>query len=484
MRSIRRYTALAIAALSLAGLAPIAHATSPLHRFTNDLSANSDGAFPKAGLIIDAKGALYGTTNEGGSNGYGTVFMLTPTPNGPTAWKYTTLHSFCDDPDCLDGSYPEGGVTADAQGNLYGTTSEGGGTVLAGPLNFGTVFKLTPSASGSGYVESVLYAFSGLSDGAYPKAGLLWFNGELYGTTEEGGNSGFNGCLDVGCGVVFKLTPTANPPWKLTVLYAFSGIKDGANPLAGLIADAAGNLYGTTSASGGTVFMLKRPATASGTWKYTLLHQFFVNDDGGSTPRAGLVMGPAGNIYGTTYEGGTSDDCGLTGCGTVFMLDRPSNPTGTWKSVVLHSFTGGADGAYPLGTLFRNAAGALYGTASEGGNFDYGTVFKLSRPTSGTGPYKTTVLRTFRTLANGAYPYAGVILGPRGSIYGTTYEGGYTGGSGACGLMTPAAGWSSSCLRSDAPLGEIALSQARAMTGHRSPEEGKPNPAPATCRIF
>ena len=201
------------------GLAPIAHATSPLHRFTNDLSGNADGAFPKAGLIIDAKGALYGTTNVGGSNGYGTVFKLAPTPNGPTAWKYTTLHSFCDDPDCLDGSYPEGGVTADAQGNLYGTTSEGGGTVLAGPLNFGTVFKLTPSASGSGYMESVLYSFSGLSDGAYPKAGLLWFNGELYGTTEEGGNSGFNGCLDVGCGVVFKLTPTANPPWKLTVLY-------------------------------------------------------------------------------------------------------------------------------------------------------------------------------------------------------------------------------------------------------------------------
>ena len=436
MRSIRRYTALAIAALSLAGLAPIAHATSPLHRFTNDLSGNADGAFPKAGLIIDAKGALYGTTNVGGSNGYGTVFKLAPTPNGPTAWKYTTLHSFCDDPDCLDGSYPEGGVTADAQGNLYGTTSEGGGTVLAGPLNFGTVFKLTPSASGSGYVESVLYSFSGLSDGAYPKAGLLWFNGELYGTTEEGGNSGFNGCLDVGCGVVFKLTPTANPPWKLTVLYSFSnspGI-DGAYPLAGLIADPTGNLYGTTSWSGGTVFRLTRPATASGKWKHTLLHRFLVNDDGGSTPRAGLIMGPGGNIYGTTYEGGTSDACGLTGCGTVFMLDRPSNPKGTWKSVVLHSFTGGADGAYPLGTLFRNAAGALYGTASEGGNFDYGTVFKLSPPTSGTGPYKTTVLRTFRTLANGAYPYAGVTLGPRGSIYGTTYEGGYTGGSGACGF--------------------------------------------------
>lgn len=434
MNSIRRYTVLVLAAIGISGLVPSAQATTPLHQFTNDLGGNADGAFPKAGVIIDAQGALYGTTNGGGSNGYGTVFKLAPTPNGPTAWKYTTLYSFCQSADCVDGSYPEGGVTADAQGNLYGTTSEGGGTVLAGSTNFGTVFRLAPS--GGGYKENVLYSFSGGTDGAYPKAGLLWFNGELYGTTEEGGNSGFNGCLDVGCGVVFKLTPTANPPWKLTVLYTFSGTttKDGANPLTGLTADAAGNLYGTTSSSGGSVFMLTRPASAGGKWKYTLLHRFFVNDDGGSTPRGGLLIGTRGNIYGTTYEGGTSDDCGVTGCGTIFTLKKPATPGGTWKSVVLHSFTGGADGAYPLGTLFRDKTGALYGTASEGGTFDYGTVYKLSPPASGTGPYTTTVLRTFRTLANGAYPYAGVVLGPKGSIYGTTYEGGYTGGSGACGF--------------------------------------------------
>ena len=249
---------------------PRAQDIEPLHRFTNDLSGNFDGAFPKAGVIIDAKGALYGTTNGGGSNGYGTVFKLAPTPSGPTAWKYTTLYSFCQSPDCIDRSYPEGGVTADAQGNLYGTTSEGGGRVSTGSTNFGTVFKLTPS--GSGYKESVLYSFSGLSDGAYPKAGLLWLNGELYGTTEEGGNSGFDGCLDVGCGVVFKLTPTNVGPWKLTVLYTFGGLKDGANPLTSVIADAAGNLYGTTSASGGTVFKLTRPAIANSTWKYSLLH--------------------------------------------------------------------------------------------------------------------------------------------------------------------------------------------------------------------
>ena len=347
MSSIRRYTVLAIAALSLAGLAPTAHATTTLHQFTNDLGGNADGAFPKAGLIMDANGALYGTTNAGGANGYGTVFKL----SALTPRKYTTLYSFCQSAHCIDGSYPEGGVTADSKGNLYGTTSEGGAN------GYGTVFKLT-LANGV-YTKSVPYSFSGGSDGAYPKAGLLWLNGELYGTTEEGGNSGDNGCLDTGCGVVFKLTPTNVGPWKLTVLYTFSGtITSGANPLTGVVADTAGNLYGTTSANGGTVFMLTPPAIANNPWKYSLLHQFFADDDGGSSPRGGLFIGPRGHVYGTTYEGGTSDACGVTGCGTVFVLWKPTSPTAPWNHDVLHSFTGGADGAYPLGALIKDGSRA------------------------------------------------------------------------------------------------------------------------------
>ncbi len=429
--SSRRHAALIAAVLSVSGLGTTAQAGTlpPIHRFTDDLSGNSDGAFPKAGVIIDAKGALYGTTNEGGDFGYGTAFKLVPTPNGPTAWKYTTLYSFCTSPDCIDGSYPEAGLIADAAGNLYGTTSEGGAVELA-PSNFGTVFMLT--RSGSSYTESVLYSFTGLGDGAYPRAGLIWFNGELYGTTEEGGDS--DSCLDIGCGTVFKLTPTSSGPWILTVLYAFHGLSDGAYPLAGVIADAAGNLYGTTYYGGGTVYKLTRPATAAGAWKHTVLHNFLEDDDGGSTPRAGLVFDPKGNLYGTTYEGGTSGDCGVTGCGTVFKLKRPANPTGTWNSVVLHSFTGGTDGAYPLGSLIIDSTGAVYGTASEGGDFDYGTAFKVAPPASGTGQFTFTVLRTFRSLENGVYPYAGLAMGPHGSIYGTTYEGGYTGGTGACGF--------------------------------------------------
>lgn len=433
MRSFSKYAALAIATLGLMAMSSTTQAGTlpPIHRFTNDLSGNSDGAFPKAGLIIDSQGALYGTTNEGGDFGYGTVFKLAPTPNGPTAWKYTTLYSFCSSPDCIDGSYPEGGVIADAQGNLYGTTSEGG-AVSGTPSNFGTVFKLT--RSGNSYTESVLYSFTGLDDGAYPRAGLLWFNGELYGTTEEGGDASIDGCFDVGCGTVFKLTPTAFGPWKLTVLYAFSGGQDGAYPLAGLIADPAGNLYGTTYFEGGTVFKLTRPATPKGAWTHTVLHNFLEDDVGGSTPKAGLVFDSAGNLYGTTYEGGTSDDCAATGCGTVFKLKRPAGGAGTWRLVVLHSFSGGSDGAFPLAGLIIDAAGALYGTASEGGDFGYGTVFKVTPPAGGTGSFTTTVLRTFRSIKNGTYPYAGLTFGPRGNLYGTTYEGGYTGGSGACGF--------------------------------------------------
>ena len=436
MKNVYRCAALSFAALSFAGVSSSAQARSlqNLHRFTNDLGDNSDGAFPKAGLIIDSQGALYGTTYEGGDNGYGTAFKLTPTPKGPTAWTETVLYSFCQSADCIDGSYPEAGLTADAQGNLYGTTYNGGGSVLQGTLNFGTVFQLTPPAPGqTKWTEKVLYAFTGLSDGAYPVAGLLWLNGELYGTAYEGGDE--NSCLDIGCGTVFKLAPTANPPWKLTVIHTFHGsLHDGAYPRAGLIADPQGNLYGTTYFSGGMVFELTPPKTTGGDWTETVIHKFFADDVGGSRPVAGLVLDPQGNLYGTTSEGGTSDACGTTGCGTVFELSPPATNGGNWTATVLHSFTGGSDGAYPEAGLIRGKRGGLYGTAEEGGDNNYGTVFKLTPPGTSGGNWTTTVLHTFASSANGQYPLAGLAAGPHGSLYGTTYEGGYTGGLGACGF--------------------------------------------------
>jgi uncharacterized repeat protein (TIGR03803 family) len=220
-----------------------------LYRFTG----GSDGALPQTGsLIADNQGALYGTTNIGGdsvNNAYGTVFKLTPPAKGQTAWTETVLYRFTGG---SDGVIPIGGVIADNQGALYGTTRFGGGACPASN-GFGTVFKLTPPAKGqTAWTETVLYSFKGGSDGASPLAGLTADNrGALYSTTQQNGSSGNNG---YGFGTVFKLTPPAKgqTAWTETVLYSFKGGSDGFSPWAGLIADNQSALYGTTNIGGGS----------------------------------------------------------------------------------------------------------------------------------------------------------------------------------------------------------------------------------------
>ena len=285
-----------------------------------------------------------------------------------------------------DGKYPAGGVIMDAQGNLYGTTDQGGG------VHEGTVFKLDPSGN-----ETVLYEFKGGSDGGAPWAHLLMdAAGNLYGTTIVAGA--------YKAGTVFKLDPSGNE----TVLHSFNG-SDGCEPFAGLIMDAQGNLYGTTIFCGaygwGTVFKLD----PSGNVK--VLHSF--NGSDGAVPYASLLMDAAGNLYGTTYAGGSSSNtCAYgIGCGTVFKLDSSGNET------VLYRFTGGSDGAEPFAGLHMDAAGNLYGATVYGGAYGYGTVFKLDP--SG----KETVLHSFRG-SDGRYPGAGVIVDAGGDLYGTTYQGG------------------------------------------------------------
>jgi uncharacterized repeat protein (TIGR03803 family) len=242
-----RYVALSLAALSLAGFCWSAQGASRqiLHRFTNDLSGNSDGAFPKARLISDSQGNLYGTTSEGGTYGYGTVFQLTPPIPGGTEWAQTVLYSFCQEDSCNDGSYPTAGLTIDTNGNLYGTTSEGG---FSGE---GMVFKLKPPENGeTAWTLEGVYNFCpqfGCNDGAWPYAGLIFGpQGALYGTTSQGGEWDF--------GTVFKLTFSNlnSPPWTYTVLYTFdgAGVSDGAYPYAGVIAGPQGTLYGTTFEGG------------------------------------------------------------------------------------------------------------------------------------------------------------------------------------------------------------------------------------------
>ncbi len=264
-----------------------------------------DGSRPEASLIRDDRGNLYGTTVAGGVGDAGVVFKL------DTAGKETVLHSFCSEQDCSDGGDPMAGLVRDAQGNLYGTTSEGG----AGKQ--GVVFKL--DAAGH---ESVLHAFTSGEDGAYPVAGLIFdAQGNLYGTTQNGGGTG---CDGEGCGVVFKIAAASG---KETILYTFTGGADGGAPSAGLLLDAQGNLYGTTYMGGlvncavpnfgcGTVFKLDT------TDNLTVLHSFTGEADGGG-PLAALIGDGKGSIYGTTLYGGDAMckfDFGGPGCGVVYKI--------------------------------------------------------------------------------------------------------------------------------------------------------------------
>ncbi len=338
-------------------------------------SQGTDGVNPHACVIFDSNGNLYGTTYNGGLYGEGTIFKLAA--NG----QETILHSFSGKP---DGANPYAGLIMDGSGNLYGTTYGGG------DYGDGTVFKL--AASGQ---ETILHSFSGSPDGANPYGGLILDNGgNLYGTTYGGG--------DYGEGTVFKLAAGGQE----TVLYSFfGGITDGANSYAGLIRDSTGSLYGTTYDGGvygfGTVFKL----AADG--QETILHSFSGGSTDGANPYAGLIMDSNGNLYGTTYDGG------VYGFGTVFKLAAGGQET------VLYSFSGGStDGANSYAELILDSKGNLYGTTYSGGTYSLGTVFELD--TSG----KETVLYSFSGSPNGASPYAGLIMDSNGNLYGTTYDGG------------------------------------------------------------
>jgi uncharacterized repeat protein (TIGR03803 family) len=363
-----------------------------LYSFTG----GADGGSPYAGLIRDSAGNLYGTTLGGGACGNGTVFMLNKTG------KETVLYSFTGG---ADGAGPFAGLVRDAAGNLYSTTIDGGSSSACQGHACGVVFKLDESGN-----ETVLYSFNGGADGEYPYAGLVRdAKGDLYGTTAFGGGGGCPNYFS-GCGTVFKLDATGEE----TVLYSFTGTGgDGAYPYAGLVLDAAGNLYGTTAQGGtyacnygengcGTVFKLDK------TGKETVLYT--VTDTHGAYPYAGLVRDAASNLYGTTLGGDGS------GRGRVFKLDKAG------KETVLHSFTGtGGDGEYPYAGLVRDAKGNLYGTTWSGGTHGSGTVFELDK----TG--KETVLYSFTGGADGAWPWAGLALDANGNLYGTTVIDGASG---------------------------------------------------------
>jgi uncharacterized repeat protein (TIGR03803 family) len=283
-----------------------------LYRFTG----YGDGNGPVGGPVLDAAGNLYGTTSGGGTSGWGTVFELSL--NGGT-WTQSILHNFTPDP---DGAEPSGSLVFDAQGNLYGTTTEGGtGRCSGTPGGCGTVFEVSPGA-GSGWTESVLYNFKAGDDGYDPiSAVVVGASGSLYGATYLGGGTG---CSELGCGTVFELTSDGAGAWTETVIRRFSTPAEGSNPSAGLVFGSNGSLYGVTLAGGlfglGTAFELT-PGSAG--WTESILHNFGNGNDG-QLPDSTLVFDSAGNLYGTTYYGG-ADESGVCdgspiGCGTVFQL--------------------------------------------------------------------------------------------------------------------------------------------------------------------
>jgi len=398
--------ALALALITVIMQPAQAQSFVPLHPFTG----GQDGGIPYAGVSIDRAGNLYGTTYEGGSSGRGTVFKMVHKNGG---WLFTPLYSFAGG---NDGSGPQARVIVGPNGTLYGTTAGGGGTGCGGN-GCGTVFNVRPASHASGSIlapwsETVLYSFAGGTDGETPAPGDLVFDqaGNIYGTTYYGGGS--TGCNGFGCGTVFKLTLSSGGQWTESILYSFTAGNGGSSPM-GVIFDGAGNLYGTTSGGGtyncGTVFQL----TPNGSgWAENVLYSFNPNIGDGCTPLAGLIFDGSGNLYGTNYT------AGYQGGGTAFELTPDGQ--GVWTETVLNAFTSGVGDGGLQGALTLDAAGNLYGT-TYGGGLGLGAAFELI-PSGGYWTY--TSLHDFINYDDGEFPIGNVILDAYGNAYGTASQGG------------------------------------------------------------
>lgn len=378
------YFALISTVVFLASVSPLAHSQTykVIHNFTN---TGSDGATPYGGPVLDRLGNLYGTTYLGGTYGNGSVYRLSPKGS---SWTYTSLYSFKGVP---DGSGPAFGSLAIGEDRaLFGTT-EGGGY-------FGTTFVVCACPGR----EAVVHSFGMGTDGAQPIGGVVLDSlGNFYGTTSLGGT--------YGNGTVFE-EKRSGLKWTESVIYSFTGGSDPINPAAGITLDAQGNLYGTASLGGangdGAVYKLSRSSSG---WSETVLYNFEGQSDG-QNPVGGVVIDKAGNLHGTTFDGG------INGGGTVYELS-PSN--GTWSFTVLYSFTGGYGGPYNKLTL--DGKGNIYGFTNGEGAFGLGSVFKLT-PTKGGWTY--TDLYDFVGGSEGGQPYGSVAVDDNGNVFGTAVVGG------------------------------------------------------------
>ena len=358
------------------------------------------------GEYIDSDLVIDGAGNLYGTSVQGGNFasgtVFQLTPSA-SGWTHTVLYSFTGG---ADGGEPYKGVTLDHQGNLYGTTVAGGGGPCDGGC--GVAYKLTNS--GAVWSQTVMHTFTGGPDGSGPGTGLTLGPGRtLYGMTPTGGANGQ--------GVVFQLAPLQNGGWKLNVIHAFTGGADGAGGSAGRLLRHKGSLYGVTTVGGangkGVVFKL---TPDPGGWQFTTLYAFKGQPDAGF-PYGALALDHQHNLYGTTYYDGSNN------LGSVYQLAL--QPDGTWKERVLYSFKGGKDGSGSISNVVFGKTGALYGTTSAGGaSCDCGVIFKLTPGVNGI--WTESVTYRFKGAPDGAFAYNGMVGDSAGNFYGTTVHGGTT----------------------------------------------------------
>jgi uncharacterized repeat protein (TIGR03803 family) len=418
--------------LPFLAVAAVVSLTPDYARAGNELTLHSfspqeRGSFPGGGVIADAAGNLYGEARNGGAYGSGVIFELSP--NQQVGWNEKILYSFKDG---NDGADPQGGLIFDAAGNLYGLTTYGG-------LGYGTIFELEHNPDGS-WTEKTLHSIDeGQPTNSFQSGLVLDQNGNLYGV----GTGGLEAA-----GIVYELSPSSNGEWQETVLHSFSWSGSGGNtPIGPLVVDLSGNVFGVANMGGngcaypgcGLVFELS--PTSGGKWNETVLHQFDGGTDG-EYPSGGLISDGAGNLYGTTFSGGAGSGSSCYGCGTVFEFTSGSK--GQWKKTVLYNFQGNADGENPAYKLTFDRSGDLYGVTYGGGGLGFcdlggcGTVFELT-PNS-AGQWSENVLGRFNNDTNGYNPNSSVFVSADGQVFGETGDGVGLGQNGTVFVLTPNGG--------------------------------------------
>ena len=374
------------------------------YRAISHFDYNVNGGNIEHGVTRDAEGNLYGTTSDGGPLDFGVVFKMTQRPDG--TWAQSVLHFFQGG---HDGRGPVSGLTFDKDGNLYGVTVAGGKPCPGHAAGCGTVYKLTPQANGA-WKHTVIYSFAG-PEGEIRSTELTFDTaGNLYGLSQVGDTH----C----CGVVFRLKPQDDGSWSEEIIYAFKGGSDGNYPVGNVVFDQAGNLYGETGQGGSKDcgFVYRLTPNPGGSWPKTVVHDFCASNSDGSRPSGGLTMDANGNFFGVTWWGGVrSHPCPVqTGCGTVFELKSQSD--GNWSYRTLHAFLD-TPSAQPWGGVAVDAGGNIYGTTVLNGTNDYGTVFMLTH-----NPDDTYAVKTLHVFVGypALYPLGTLVLDGSGTIFGTT----------------------------------------------------------------